>query len=151
MLPIAVLADRDATDRGAGGRRERRSLGRGTRIGIAVDLQPGDAQPGNAVPLDCLLPRHEFLDREVVAPADLRRSMAPLRTASTMTALRRATHRLVSGAGKSPPSCSRAVILPRFERRSVTGDVPLELCIGGVQPIPVCLKSPKSSRSDYFG
>jgi hypothetical protein len=59
--------------------------------------------------------------------------------------LRRATHRLVSGAGNSAPDLVGTVVLPRFERRSVTGDVPLELRIGGVQPIPVCLKSPKST------
>src|SRR3954469_8403230 len=71
MLPIAVLptATLPIAAPEAGG--SAGSLGRGNRIGIAVDLQPGDAQPGNAVPLDCLLPRHEFLDREVVAPADL--------------------------------------------------------------------------------
>jgi hypothetical protein len=71
--------------------------------------------------------------------------MAPLRTASTIIALRRATHRLVSGAGNVVSELLESVILPRFERRSVTGDVPLELRIGGVKPIPVCLKSRKST------
>src|SRR4051812_22620698 len=63
----------------AAARRARKTAGvfppgagpRGARRGIAVDLQPGDAQSGNAVPFDRALPGHEFLDRQIIPLADL--------------------------------------------------------------------------------
>ena len=39
-------------------------------VGIAVYLQPSDAQPGNPVPFDGALPGEEFLGRDIVALAD---------------------------------------------------------------------------------
>jgi hypothetical protein len=47
------------------------------------------------------LPSEEFLDRQLVAAANFLKADAPLRTALTTTALRRATQRFVSEGGKS--------------------------------------------------
>ena len=40
-------------------------------VGIAIDLQPGDAETRDAVPVDRALPSEELLDRQVVALAHL--------------------------------------------------------------------------------
>jgi hypothetical protein len=47
--------------------------------------------------------------------------MKPLRTASTTTALRRATHRFVSVGGNTGSELFDAGMLPRFGKRSITG------------------------------
>ena len=102
-------------------RRSPPAASRGAGVGIAVDLQPGDPQPGNAVPLDRPLPGEEFLDRQVVAPAASCRLIMPLRTAWTTTALRRTTQRLVSGGGSAG---SGAVRSPAYCRVSQNDQSP---------------------------
>ena len=41
------------------------------RVGVAIDLQPGDAQARYAVGVDRALPGEELLDRQMIAPARL--------------------------------------------------------------------------------
>jgi hypothetical protein len=43
------------------------SFGRTRAFGVAVDLQPGDPQAMDAVPLDGPLPAEQLLDRQAVA------------------------------------------------------------------------------------
>src|SRR5436190_21498045 len=40
------------------------------RLGLAIDLTPGGAQTGHAIPVNVALPRQELLDRELVGLAD---------------------------------------------------------------------------------
>src|SRR5437764_14462996 len=50
--------------------REGPSLAGLSRIGLTIDLIPGRAQTGNAIPVQVALPRQELLDRELVGLAD---------------------------------------------------------------------------------
>src|SRR5689334_6648080 len=48
-----------------------RLLRRARLVGVAIDLQSGHAQPGDAVAVDRALPGEKFLDRQPIAAARL--------------------------------------------------------------------------------
>src|SRR4051794_12960057 len=70
-LAARALSAADPVIRGTAGIFRPGPVTRGARRIIAVNLKPGNTQPGNAVPFDCALPGGKFLGRKIIASADL--------------------------------------------------------------------------------
>ena len=72
MAPAAIVKRDGRNVKSARRVAARSKLFRSTQgVSVAVDLQPCDAQTGDAVPVDRALPGEKFLDRQLVATASL--------------------------------------------------------------------------------
>jgi hypothetical protein len=85
---------------------------------LAIFLDAGRPQPGEAVAINQTLPGEKFLDRQHIAAAASSSERSPPRTAATTSAFRRITQRVVPGGGRSAtvsglPSGPRTYFLGR--------------------------------------